>query len=145
MCCSSPLHVLDHRPGGGHCHCGQTEQVRPCGRVQRPGVRTHLKVQAEITGRRRENLGISVGSQSEAWNETPAQGRALGPDVRVRPHHHCAGGVKAMLRPHRQLRAALRPRSKYILDVPLDMKGCICHFMKWLIHPFLSKRAMYWF
>ena len=26
---------------------------------------------------------------------------------------------------------------KYI--VPLDMKGCICHFIKWQIHPFISK------
>ena len=24
-------------------------------------------------------------------------------------------------------------------DVPLDMKGCICHFIKWQIHPFISK------
>ena len=23
--------------------------------------------------------------------------------------------------------------------VPLDMKGCICHFVKWQIHPFISK------
>ena len=23
--------------------------------------------------------------------------------------------------------------------VPLDMKGCICHFTKWQIHPFISK------
>ena len=23
--------------------------------------------------------------------------------------------------------------------VPLDMKGCICHFTKWQIHPFVSK------
>ena len=23
--------------------------------------------------------------------------------------------------------------------VPLDMKGCICHFTKWRIHPFISK------
>ena len=23
--------------------------------------------------------------------------------------------------------------------VPLDMKGCICHFLKWQIHPFISK------
>ena len=22
---------------------------------------------------------------------------------------------------------------------PLDMKGCICHFVKWQIHPFISK------
>ena len=22
---------------------------------------------------------------------------------------------------------------------PLDMKGCICHFTKWQIHPFISK------
>ena len=24
--------------------------------------------------------------------------------------------------------------------VPLDMKGCICHFTKWQIHPFISNR-----
>ena len=24
-------------------------------------------------------------------------------------------------------------------NVPLDMKGCICHFTKWQIHPFISK------
>ena len=23
--------------------------------------------------------------------------------------------------------------------VPLDMKGCICHFVKWQIHPSISK------
>ena len=23
--------------------------------------------------------------------------------------------------------------------VPLDMKGCVCHFTKWQIHPFISK------
>ena len=27
--------------------------------------------------------------------------------------------------------------------VPLDMKGCICHFTKWQIHPFISKVARY--
>ena len=25
--------------------------------------------------------------------------------------------------------------------VPLDMKGCICHFTKWQIHPFIYKGA----
>ena len=25
--------------------------------------------------------------------------------------------------------------------LPLDMKGCICHFVKWQIHPFLSKET----
>ena len=25
------------------------------------------------------------------------------------------------------------------LIVPLDMKRCVCHFVKWLIHPFTSK------
>ena len=25
--------------------------------------------------------------------------------------------------------------------VPLDMKGCICHFAKWQIHPPISKVA----
>ena len=23
--------------------------------------------------------------------------------------------------------------------LPLDMKGCICHFVKWHIHPFIFK------
>ena len=27
----------------------------------------------------------------------------------------------------------------YIYIAPLDMKRCICHFAKWLIHPFISK------
>ena len=27
--------------------------------------------------------------------------------------------------------------------VPLDMKGYICHFRKWQIHPFISKGTMY--
>ena len=27
--------------------------------------------------------------------------------------------------------------------VPLDMKRCICHFLKWQIHPFISKGANY--
>ena len=26
--------------------------------------------------------------------------------------------------------------------VPLDMKGCICHFAKWQIHPIISKGAI---
>ena len=32
--------------------------------------------------------------------------------------------------------------SAYILS-PLDMKGCICHFVKWQIHPFISKGTIY--
>ena len=28
------------------------------------------------------------------------------------------------------------------LDVLLDRKGCICHFTKWQIHPFVSKGTM---
>ena len=28
--------------------------------------------------------------------------------------------------------------------VPLDMKGCICNFTKWQIHPFLSKGTIYY-
>ena len=28
--------------------------------------------------------------------------------------------------------------------VPLDMKGCICHLVKWQIHPFMSKVTIYW-
>ena len=27
--------------------------------------------------------------------------------------------------------------------VPLDMKGCICQFSQWQIHPFISKGTMY--
>ena len=27
--------------------------------------------------------------------------------------------------------------------VPLEMKGCICHFTKWQIHPFISKVTIY--
>ena len=27
--------------------------------------------------------------------------------------------------------------------VPLGMKGCICHFAKWQIHPFISKGTIY--
>ena len=27
--------------------------------------------------------------------------------------------------------------------VSLDMKGCICHFTKWQIHPFISKGTIY--
>ena len=27
--------------------------------------------------------------------------------------------------------------------VPLDVKGCICHFTKWQIHPFISKGVVY--
>ena len=26
--------------------------------------------------------------------------------------------------------------------IPLDMKGCICHFLKWQIHPFISEGTM---
>ena len=31
-----------------------------------------------------------------------------------------------------------------IHSVPLDMKGCICHFSKWQIHPFISKGTITW-
>ena len=31
-----------------------------------------------------------------------------------------------------------------IYIVPLDMKGCICHFTKWQIHPFISKETICW-
>ena len=31
---------------------------------------------------------------------------------------------------------------KAAYNVPLDMKGCICHFVKWQIHPFISKEAI---
>ena len=27
--------------------------------------------------------------------------------------------------------------------VSLDMKGCICYFVKWQIHPFISKATTY--
>ena len=27
--------------------------------------------------------------------------------------------------------------------VPLDMKGCICHFVKWQIHPLITKGTKY--
>ena len=27
--------------------------------------------------------------------------------------------------------------------VPLDMEGCICHFVKWQIHSFISKGTNY--
>ena len=27
--------------------------------------------------------------------------------------------------------------------VPLDMKGCIFHFAKWQMYPFISKKSMY--
>ena len=27
--------------------------------------------------------------------------------------------------------------------VSLDMKGCICHFVKWQIHPFISKGTIH--
>ena len=28
-------------------------------------------------------------------------------------------------------------------NVPLDIKGCICHFVEWQIHPFISKGSKY--
>ena len=34
-----------------------------------------------------------------------------------------------------------QPRLVYHI-VPLDMKGCICYFVKWQIHPFISKRTI---
>ena len=36
-----------------------------------------------------------------------------------------------------------RPPSLILVTfiVPLGMKGCICHFKKWQIHPFISKRT----
>ena len=32
-----------------------------------------------------------------------------------------------------------RPLGYERVYLPLDMKGCICHFKKWQIHPFISK------
>ena len=26
--------------------------------------------------------------------------------------------------------------------VPLDVKGCVCHFEKWQVHPFISKETI---
>ena len=36
-------------------------------------------------------------------------------------------------------RNALDQDSKFATPPPLDIKGCICHFTKWQIHPFISK------
>ena len=33
----------------------------------------------------------------------------------------------------------IRPLGYERLNYTLDMKGCICHFTKWQIHPFMSK------
>ena len=38
----------------------------------------------------------------------------------------------------------VKPRHQSIY-VPLDMIGCICHFTKWQIHPFISKGTNYVF
>ena len=40
------------------------------------------------------------------------------------------------------VRSNSRPTVSAVHVVPLDMKGCICHFAKWLIHPFISKGTM---
>ena len=34
-----------------------------------------------------------------------------------------------------------------MMEIALDKKGCICHFIKWQIHPLISKGAIYsdWF
>ena len=35
-------------------------------------------------------------------------------------------------------------QTKYVnYSSPLDMKGCICHFVKWQIHPLQSKGMYY--
>ena len=31
----------------------------------------------------------------------------------------------------------------FFYDNIFDMKGCICHFVKWQIHPFMSKVTNY--
>ena len=33
--------------------------------------------------------------------------------------------------------------TEYQYFVPLNMKGCICHFTKWQIHPFMSRGTTY--
>ena len=33
-------------------------------------------------------------------------------------------------------------RNRHVIIVPLDMKGYICHFRKWQIHPFISKQTV---
>ena len=43
--------------------------------------------------------------------------------------NHC---IRAPAQCHQQARSGQQ-------IVPLDMKGCICHFVKWQIHPFISK------
>ena len=47
-------------------------------------------------------------------------------------HNHCGGG------------GGLQSLNDCLFDhdVPLDMKGWICHLVKWQIHPFISKGTM---
>ena len=42
-------------------------------------------------------------------------------------------------RPYTFVLDFLSSRKQHVYIVPLDMKGCICHFVKWQIHPFISK------
>ena len=35
-----------------------------------------------------------------------------------------------------------KPHSHPLTHDPFDMKGCICHFTKWQIHPFISKGTL---
>ena len=50
-------------------------------------------------------------------------------------------GFQSVLLMTKSLLLGMKCVSKYqYLQVdPLDMKGCICHFVKWKLHPFISK------
>ena len=44
---------------------------------------------------------------------------------------------------HRQCELKIQANGSNTLLAPLDMKGCICHFVKWQIHPFTSIGTFY--
>ena len=49
-------------------------------------------------------------------------------------YHYCHSHPVSSTKHH------FNKQENYYQSVPLAIKGCICHFTKWQIHPFISKR-----
>ena len=89
--------------------------------------RNHLRVfPANMT--HRSNAGLILGHRMRCWS-------------RIKPRF-CRCIVILIFKIHYTLWAYISV-SDCNDFVSLDIKGCICHFTKWQIHPFISKGITY--